>query len=113
MFEIRLDSSGEIPQISQAVLNQLMSGLEKPEVATNQSTSSTCKIASWAFNLFFHIFIIIKSLSSIKRDISIKVSRNIVLLQQNVCFFYCVTQNDISMMYRIYQAQFLGPIWEN
>ncbi|XP_061180874.1 zinc finger protein 292-like [Saccostrea echinata] len=39
------DSSGEIPQISQAVLNQLMSGLEKPEPTTNQTAPHTQSMA--------------------------------------------------------------------
>lgn len=40
------DSSGEMPQISQAVLNQLMSGLDKPEETSNPSTSNTTSLAS-------------------------------------------------------------------
>lgn len=40
------DSSGEMPQISQAVLNQLMLGLDKPEGTSNPSTSNTASLAS-------------------------------------------------------------------
>lgn len=40
------DSSGEMPQISQAVLNQLMSGLDKPEGTPNPSSPITASLGS-------------------------------------------------------------------